>query len=69
MPINQELGFSQRYETAWIEEVIITTNARRGNGDSETNPIRIIRQVFTKSGELIAEYDPFIYEKKLHTPL
>jgi len=39
-----------------IEEVIITDLASRGNG--VTTPYRRITQVFTKAGELIAEYDP-----------
>jgi len=39
-----------------IEEVIICTKRRRGNGT--TDPIRVILEVFTKSGEKIAEHDP-----------
>lgn len=41
-------------------EVIICTKERRGNG--EDDPIRVITEVFTKDGELIAEYDP--HEKR-----
>lgn len=39
-----------------LMEVIVSTIARRGDG--KDTPIRIVRQVFTKEGHLIAEYDP-----------
>lgn len=38
-------------------EVIITTMQTRGKG-LPGDPIRRITQVWTKAGELIAEYDP-----------
>lgn len=44
-------------DTIKVEEVIIATVLRRGAG-VPGDPIRIITQVFTKSGELIAENDP-----------
>lgn len=43
-------------DTIKCEEVIIARVVRRGDGVN--TPIRIITQVFTKSGELIAEHDP-----------
>jgi hypothetical protein len=43
--------------TTRCEEVIITDLARRGKGVKHS-PIRAIVQVYTKQGELIAEYDP-----------
>jgi len=45
-------------DNVFIQEVIICTKKRRGNGSSSDNPIRIITEVFTKDGKLIAEYDP-----------
>jgi len=44
-------------DSVWVEEVIITTTERRGNG-VEGDPIRIITKVFLKDGTLIAEHDP-----------
>lgn len=41
-----------------VQEVIITTTKRRGDGKSNNDPIRIITEVFTKDGRKIAEYDP-----------
>ena len=38
-------------------EVIICTKKRRGTGGT-SDPIRVITEVFTLDGELIAEYDP-----------
>jgi len=44
-------------DTCKYEEVIISTLKKRGDG-TKTSPIRVITQVFTKEGELIAEVDP-----------
>lgn len=44
-------------DTIKCEEVIIARVLRRGAG-IPGDPVRIITQVFTKSGELIAEDDP-----------
>lgn len=44
-------------DKTFIEEVIISTTERRGNG-IEGDPIRIITKVYSKDGELIAQYDP-----------
>lgn len=41
-----------------VAQVIITTNARRGEGTKES-PIRVIKQIWSMDGELIAEVDPF----------
>ena len=40
------------------KEVIISDLARRGSGKDPTSPLRIITQVYEKTGELIAEFDP-----------
>ena len=40
-----------------VEKVILSTLRRRGAG-KEGDPIRIITEVYTLDGELIAEYDP-----------
>jgi sugar (pentulose or hexulose) kinase len=40
------------------QEVIISNIARRGTGKSALSPIRVVTQVFSKDGNLIAEYDP-----------
>lgn len=45
-------------DTVCVMEVIVCTKKRRGNGKDD--PIRIITEVFTKEGELIAEHDPFL---------
>ena len=42
------------------EEVIITTELR---GDGKDMPYRRVVQVFTKDGQLIAEYDPILREE------
>lgn len=39
-------------------EVIITQLARSGSGKDKNSPCRILTQVYEKSGELIAEFDP-----------
>jgi len=44
-------------DTVYCEEVIITTITRRGKGIIGS-PIRVICQVYHKSGHLIAENDP-----------
>ena len=44
-------------DTIICKEVIVSTIARRGKGVYR-DPVRVITQVFEKSGELIAEYDP-----------
>lgn len=40
------------------KELIVTDLARRGDGKSAASPVRIITQVYEKSGEMIAEHDP-----------
>jgi hypothetical protein len=45
-------------DMCFMQEVIICTKARRGNGT--TDPIRVITEIFTKEGEKIAEYDPLL---------
>lgn len=58
---NRQTDMTQRKkfppDMTFVAEVIITTKERRGTGDGK-DPIRIITQVYTKGGELIAEYDP-----------
>ena len=44
--------------TAFVEELIITTLLRKGEGEPRS-PIRIITQIWRKNGELIAEVDPW----------
>lgn len=43
-------------DTARVEKVIITTLLRRGKG-TEDDPMRVIKQIWTLDGELIAEVD------------
>ncbi len=43
-------------DTVKCEEVIICFNKRLGKG-TEDDPVRIVLQVFTKDGEIIAERD------------
>lgn len=45
-----------------LTEVIICTKKRRGEGIPE-DPIRVITEVFSTDGELIAEYDPIIINR------
>jgi hypothetical protein len=42
-----------------VQQVIITRNARRGRGVAE-DPLRVITQIWSMDGELIAENDPLI---------
>jgi len=44
------------HDGARLIQVIETTNARRGNGD--TTPLRAITQYWTLNGKLLAEVDP-----------
>ncbi len=39
-----------------VEELVITRLTRRGNGKS--TPIRIVTEVYTKDGTLVADHDP-----------
>ncbi len=43
----------------YMEEVIICKKERRGSGKDEASPIRIITQVYNRSGMLIGEDDPY----------
>lgn len=49
-------------DTCVVTNVIICTKTRRGSG-TEGDPIRIIVEVLTTDGKLIAEHDP-IKDKK-----
>ena len=53
-----ERGFCLGMDTAVLMECIVTTIARRGDGVSTDSPIRVVTQVWTKEGALIAERDP-----------
>ena len=53
--------------TVKCEEVIISTLLRRGEG-KPGDPIRVITQVFTKDGELIAERDPYLERETVRIP-
>jgi hypothetical protein len=52
----------QSQKQAELAQVIITYILRRGDG-TEGSPMRIIRQVWSIDGKLIAEYDPEVQEK------
>ena len=45
-------------DEAELIEVIRTTLTKRGEGKTMKDPIRIITQYWTKSGELLFEDDP-----------
>jgi hypothetical protein len=45
-------------DCARVIPVIETTIARRGDGTSESSPIRIITQYWSFDGELLWEIDP-----------
>jgi hypothetical protein len=47
-----------KHNSIWCEEVIINTTKTAGKG-IENDPVRLVVQVFTKEGELIAEYDHY----------
>lgn len=40
-----------------LQEVIILEEVKRGKG-VEGDPIRNVRQIYSKDGELLAEFDP-----------
>lgn len=46
------------HDLVFTMEVIICTKKRRGNGTDD--PIRVVTEVFSKDGELIAEYDELL---------
>lgn len=50
-------------DTVVVMECIICTKKRRGDGKED--PIRVITEVFTKDGKLIAEFDPIRDSKKV----
>jgi hypothetical protein len=56
-PIIESLGRNHDY--ARVIQVIETRLERRGAGKDETDPIRIVTQYWSLSGELLAEVDPF----------
>lgn len=45
-------------DTAKIVVLIVTRLLRRGSGDSEDSPVRIITEYWTPAGEKIGEEDP-----------
>ena len=45
-----------RASNVWCEEVILV-NTRRGAGNDE-DPVRVVLQVYSKDGILLAENDP-----------
>jgi hypothetical protein len=47
-------------DSVYCEEVIICANKRRGSGESPDDPVRIIIEVYTKDGQLIAERDDWL---------
>lgn len=47
-----------RPDSIFVTEVIICNKKRRGDGIDD--PIRIITEIFTKEGTLIADNDPLI---------
>ena len=50
------------YRDVQVMQCIVTNILRRGSG-TDGSPIRIIRQVWTLDGELIAERDPLKVEQ------
>lgn len=51
-------------DIARIVVLIETTISRRGTGEDEIDPIRIITQYWTLDGKLVCEVDPFKPESK-----
>lgn len=47
-------------DKTYCEEVIISTVRRRGSGKDQLNVMRVVTEVFKKSGEKIAENDSSI---------
>jgi hypothetical protein len=41
-----------------VEKVIRCSEKKRGTGEDVTSPVRIVEEVYTLDGELIAENDP-----------
>jgi hypothetical protein len=54
-------GFNQlqRLDRAVVMQVIKTTLTRRGGGRSVDDPVRLVTQYWSLSGDLLAEVDPF----------
>jgi len=46
-------------DTVKVEQYIHCTKKRRGSGTETFSPIRIVEEVFTVDGKLVAENDPF----------
>lgn len=47
-------------------EKVILTSVPRGAGKDHSDPCRTVVQVFHRSGEFIAEYDPVVNMEKLN---
>lgn len=47
---------------------LIETEERRGSGTSESDPVRMVKQWFTKSGELVVEWDEWKDGMRLALP-
>lgn len=47
-----------------VMAVIKTTLLRRGNGESQDDPIRIITQYWDMKGDLLFEFDPYLESLK-----
>lgn len=49
----------QRMDKVEVMQVIKTTLTRRGEGKPPDDPVRMVTQYWSFSGELLAEVDPF----------
>lgn len=47
--------------STYVDEVIISNIKVRGTGKDQSSPLRIVTEVYTKDGELIAEKDDLKY--------
>jgi hypothetical protein len=57
--LNDEISFKSH--VALVQKVIITTLRTRGRGD-DNDPVRLITQIWTLDGKLIAEVDDWRVE-------
>ena len=45
----------------YMEDLIVCTKTRRGNGKDSLSPIRIVKEVIERNGDFVAEHDNLSY--------
>ena len=51
------MKYPYQLDVCFVDKFIVCTKKRRGKGTPE-DPVRVITEIFTTDGELVAEHDP-----------